>query len=1090
MARPIETWRSETATTLPSSSNDVFRLDPPENFRYTDFVIGAPRPRVPRSMTEEAAKDKYPRARLKRLIRIVEARLGKNRCFFSEFQPGGRKDTQFNITRLYALYEVEHWPGALAQYEWTHFVIANMERDAALQQVGPGVKLALPMLPPSALPKYQEMMRQEGFELARHALTAGQINGVASGGVYRIYASHDPRRHELFDRPKAQHLSKRPQLMVRLSGPPDIHRTLFEIPSGRLQAISQDDQMFRNACDDHKSWVEKELKSLTTYYIRCLGREPVSNLLTWVQLRDEARRLMGSSLNQQIAQWYRQEPNLNFMLGDGTELVERQLSFLVLRMEYHDPLHQKASIQLQTEYNRKHHIVAMLQQRQSLREWTRAMAEQAKLCVGERYRQEFGHVIDLWTGKIETLEGFKERNRKENTDLRSDMLPLGGRPPVCTGHVQKQDQPPQAQGPRQATQSPLPAHQQNEPVEHTQLLTRMQEEARTPMSVHNQGQMQAPYEERANLQSARLSQARGHEQEQLDTEMTDLTQVQGHYKVQEGIKMTDSTQGKEHHQTQVDTQITDSPQGQGQQQLQVDTEMTDSTQAQASEPTQLPVCIELDIPPAESQTPAPKETQDEVRSRSHELDQAQALARLQEQLLMAARSSEETTQVPATISAGVLNSAPMEDVVHGRGPDEEQGQTQQQDLPRAELPQPVPAPELVQIQAQFPAPVPVQETVPPHAQDLSQVQGPSAQSKPLETLEMSLFQQVIQAGLEHSIQADLPGLLESHDVVAVTSFDQIRDAVPASFQEQGQMILTEDAQAQEVPQAEEQLAISEQDLDRVHVQRHVREQEPNEEQAQTRVEQNESQEAQLHADELDTVENTDVGKVEEAVDHESRLPTPFSGAQHVEGDNVDTARLSDCGRQSENTASAGVNKCHHCTKSRLRCNGERPCQFCVRYRKVCYNLDQRPARKMRESNLKVANRSRKKAEQPHSAAPGKEDDHQHQQQDQILSTQQVSANESQGLDTAEVDSHLLDDGSEHLESLDAGRAEYSQAKDQTNDNKQQQQQQQKQSQQTKPARKPKHQMHKARNVTTRLAEQKEAEQGRRSLRAMAHRNHA
>jgi hypothetical protein len=142
MAQPLETWRSETATALPSSK-DVFRLNPPEIFRYTDFVIRAPLPRVPRSMTEEAAKDKYPRTRLKRLIRIVEARLGKDRCFFSEFQSRDRKkDTQFNITKLYALYEVEHWPGALGQYEWTQFVIANMERDAAREQVGPDVKLA------------------------------------------------------------------------------------------------------------------------------------------------------------------------------------------------------------------------------------------------------------------------------------------------------------------------------------------------------------------------------------------------------------------------------------------------------------------------------------------------------------------------------------------------------------------------------------------------------------------------------------------------------------------------------------------------------------------------------------------------------------------------------------------------------------------------------------------------------------------------------------------------------------------------------------------------------------------------------------
>jgi hypothetical protein len=281
--------------------------------------------------------------------------------------------------------------------------------------------------------------------------------------------------------------------MARLSNPPDIRQTLFEIPSGQLQAISRDDRMFRNACDDHKSWVDKESKSLTTYYIRCLGREPGSIRLTWAQLKAEARRLMGRSLNQQITQWARQEPNPDFELGNGTLLVERQLSFLTLRMKYHDPLPQKTSVQLQTEHHRKHYIVAMLQQRQSLREWTRAMAEQAKLCVGERYRKELEHVMDFWTGRIENLEVFDERNRKENTGLRSEMLPLGAQSPVSTAPAQKQDRPLQvqnkiqAQEPQQATQSQVPAHQQKDPVEYAQSLTGAQENARTPTTVHTQG---------------------------------------------------------------------------------------------------------------------------------------------------------------------------------------------------------------------------------------------------------------------------------------------------------------------------------------------------------------------------------------------------------------------------------------------------------------------------------------------------------------------------------------------------------------------------------------------------------------------------
>ena len=129
----IETGPKKLAT-MSTSSKDVFRCNPPRILTVRDWVIRASMPRIPRDKTEDFAKTEYPRTRLKRLIRTVEARLGKNRCFFNEWQPKDKKkDSQFEVTKLYALYEVEHWPGALDHYEWTQFVIANMERDGAIE---------------------------------------------------------------------------------------------------------------------------------------------------------------------------------------------------------------------------------------------------------------------------------------------------------------------------------------------------------------------------------------------------------------------------------------------------------------------------------------------------------------------------------------------------------------------------------------------------------------------------------------------------------------------------------------------------------------------------------------------------------------------------------------------------------------------------------------------------------------------------------------------------------------------------------------------------------------------------------------------
>ncbi|ETI27946.1 hypothetical protein G647_00395 [Cladophialophora carrionii CBS 160.54] len=1083
-------------------SRIAFRLDPPETFRYTDFVIRAALPRVPHSMTEEAAKAKYLRTRLKRLMRVVEARLGKGRCFFGESQPRDRKkDTQFSVTKLYALYEVEHWPGALAQYEWTQFVIANMERDAIRERLGSDVKLALPMLPSSALPKYQEMMRQEGSDLTRRVQPPGQINGVVSGGGRRVYTSHDPRRNELHDRPTAHHLSERAQLMVRLPDLPDIRRTLFEIPSGQLQAISRNDRLYRSTCDSHKSWVQKESKSLTSHYIRCLGREPDANLLTWPQLKAEARKLMGSTLYQQIIQWTRQQPNLNFKLGDGTELVDRQLSFLTIRMNHHDPIPHTASIQVQTERTRKHRIVAMLQQRQSLREWTIAVAEQARLCVGQRYRKELDHVLDFWTGKAERLEEFNERNRKENTGLRSDMLPVGAQPAVSTAQVQEQEQP-QVQGPMQAqvhdqtTQSEVSARQQEQEVDHTPLLERMQQKARIPNSVHTHSQLEALNEAQSQPQSLRSIQTQGRKQEHVDIEMIDSIRAHGHHQVQANAQTTDSAQA----------------------------------QAQATEPIQLKACRDVNIiSPAASQTPAREEAQEEVCNQSPEPEQLETFTQFQAQVHICASSCEE-------VSTGASNAFPMENVVHEHEQHEDLGQIQQQGVPRAHSPKAVSVPELVSLTAPSAAPVQIQahvplhveemsplqaqeeiqqhaqelspsraqEEMPQHTQKLSQVFAPLTQPKPAEAQEVSLFQRVIQARLQHSLPGDSQGSLAAQNAAPLTLCDCFQDKVTARVQAQSQMLPIEQARPQQVPRAEEQLTSEQQNPGGMLVEGQAQETVPCEERDQTQAEQSESQEAQLHAAKLDAIENPVVAMDEEVVEQGSQPPTQFSHAQRAEEDNVNPTRPSDSGPQVEKTASHRIEKCHHCTKSKLRCNGERPCQFCLKYRKCCYDLNARPARNMRGRNLKTSNRSTANDGKRRAAAPETADDQPRRQPkplEEVLSTQQESAGQPQGaittnnVDATELDTHLSDDddddGTERLESFAASETPHraqSQGEYHGYDTKQQQQQQT-QSQPTKAARKPKQKTLKARNVTTRLAEQKEAEQGRRSLRAMAHRSH-
>ncbi|OAP58342.1 hypothetical protein AYL99_07432 [Fonsecaea erecta] len=408
---------------MSASPKDIFRLNPPQRFAYTDFVIRAPLPRLPLGMSAEAAMRKYPRTRLKRLIRVVEARLGRRRCFFSECQPGGQqKESQFAVSKLYAMYEVEHWPGASAQFDWTQFVTANIERDALRHECGRSVKLSLPILPASAVPIFQEMLRQENRTSARLEVTSGNIAGVMYRGQIRTYPEErgrcDSSDHQ-------QHGLLRASFMPQLSSSPNVRDALSELTPDELEELVRSDQLFRIACDFHQKVVEKELRRMDRFYQRCVGRQPGMHLLTWQQVIHEARTMIKLTFIQQLEKWRQQEPAIHFDYQDSTgTILDHQLRYLVSRVRHYDPAPPQASSQFQKELHRKHHIAAMLRQRRIVREWTTVIARRSSVRDGERYRKEGEHIMDMWTGNVEEHEAFDERNRKENSMLTASMLPM------------------------------------------------------------------------------------------------------------------------------------------------------------------------------------------------------------------------------------------------------------------------------------------------------------------------------------------------------------------------------------------------------------------------------------------------------------------------------------------------------------------------------------------------------------------------------------------------------------------------------------------------------------------------------------------
>lgn len=137
----------------PSSEDDLFRLDPPKPFKYTDWVIRMPKPGIRDFLSPETAKQEYLANRLGLLITAVTARFGNDQCYFSEVSPHGsdgsvinkpvtKNPRHFEVTKLYAIHEVHHWPGAFGQLEWTHFVMANLEHDALCREYGPEANIS------------------------------------------------------------------------------------------------------------------------------------------------------------------------------------------------------------------------------------------------------------------------------------------------------------------------------------------------------------------------------------------------------------------------------------------------------------------------------------------------------------------------------------------------------------------------------------------------------------------------------------------------------------------------------------------------------------------------------------------------------------------------------------------------------------------------------------------------------------------------------------------------------------------------------------------------------------------------------------
>ncbi len=894
------------------------------------------------------------------------------------------------------------------------------------------------MLPASALPIYEKMVRHEGLGQLKISTQSGQVNGVAGGGRYLVYAVDDPRRHELHDRPSAHHIVKE---TPSLAQPVPSQATLagggdpLGYTDAQLHEVVISDQKFQELVPLHQAWVTKEYKQLCYSFSRYLARKPNMHLKTWDQVTREARAELKRRFDLYMQHIHQHFPEV---LGDMSDTLDSlaNVQFKVFLAYYRHkyPIPTDALPELQADIRRKHSVTAMLRQRQLLRQWTTQAAHRAGVHDGERYRKEKDRIMDLWTGHVEDFATFDERNRLGNIQLTAEMLPLAAPTVIVAPQAQEQDQtqPPsqlQSQGRDGATPGEAQSQQQKQAMQRTQLLARMQEKAQAQPQAA--GQQQSHAGDEAQVRADILKQTSDPVQERMQTQ----SQAQG--------PVGDRSQ----HQGQMDTEMTDSDTAQApvlpepQDHMEVDTMPRMHTQNRGHAGPML--------------TPS--------HGSEHTMEEFHA------QLRAAAHDDTGNTPFVST-SALMQRQGPfsMKAIV------QEQQRTEQHAPPGPEARNPLPS----------------QENIGPQTHASIQTQA-VPQIPTAEMQSEALFRGIIQAGLQRSLESTLsvPSQLSNHESPPAAPEKQLDTDGPNNPLEKASAESTESAQPREAMPAE-LLQVSEaQELDQdemdLTVQGSTAGVSEDEDQMQHELEDSsepqstpqQSSEGCLTPDESEMSEPSDAFAEGPNLSQDETVATASSPAA--------------CNDQATEKAqlSEQIKRCNFCTQTQSNCNGERPCQVCIKHKRNCYEVGQKPPppKSRKGTNLEPRLTAKKQTGDTVDQEQLVDDSALESQANELMS-------EESSLDDSQIEATIEEQ--DHDVNMEASESELSEIEDEEDEqtlpadtpkpavemtipkaNKAQSK--------TKSKALPKRKQSPRRlsNVTTRLAEQKTAKEGRRSLRS-------
>jgi hypothetical protein len=186
-------------------------------------------------------------------------------------------------------------------------------------------------------------------------------------------------------------------------------RSIRSIPEWQLRRIAKNSKLFALVHKNHQEWLARAFKRLHVLFLRINCRKPGMEKDSWSECskraNEDIRRLFVDALNQWI---HRTKVPFDVRRArDGP--IDRHIDFFCYCLALEDPLPPQGlahSIKART-----HVIKALNWQREVIDTWRVVLKSRADEETGKRYRKENGTMLDLWTGKVETIAKYEERMR-------------------------------------------------------------------------------------------------------------------------------------------------------------------------------------------------------------------------------------------------------------------------------------------------------------------------------------------------------------------------------------------------------------------------------------------------------------------------------------------------------------------------------------------------------------------------------------------------------------------------------------------------------------------------------------------------------